>query len=98
MTNTNPAIKPLRRYHVLVVGGLSPDAKPKVTSEFEVHAAGCAHIARRVRDGAHGWDALGRSPENVVSAEVADFEACEQDWFADDFKILPCTKDAEVAR
>lgn len=90
-------VKPLRRFHVLVVGGLSSDAKPTVTSEFEVHSDGCAHLKRRGAQGAHGWRVVARSPEAVVEAEVRDFTANEQDWFAEDFKVLGCCDNAPVA-
>lgn len=77
----------MTKFEIAVNGG-------KADAEFHVHAAGCADVAKGVRSGkySHSYTSAGDSAQDVVADEVAEFKACEQDWFEDDFRILPCAK------
>jgi hypothetical protein len=55
---------------------------------FEVHAAGCRDIDRKHINGS--WDATAASADDLVAEEVAEFEAQDQGYTADDFRIFPC--------
>ncbi len=69
--------------------GMIRDAK----TEFEVHAAGCAHLAKGDRKNfADKTLVVAESAEALVAEEVAEFEANDQGWSADDFRVFPCAK------
>jgi hypothetical protein len=62
-------------------------------AEFEVHRTGCQDVARGVRSRkySHSYDAGEyASAADLVADEVAAFAYQEQDWTAEDFRVMAC--------
>ena len=65
-------------------------------NDFEVHSPKCGDLRRKHARGERinsTWRVQADTPEAAVASEVADFEAQDQDWPVESFKIFPCCVD-----
>ena len=84
----------MRKYTVATEGRATPNQ-----AMYEVHAAGCADIQRGMRSHKYGstHNTKAGTPEEVVAKWVAEFTESEMGWTEDDFRIMPCCKNAPDA-
>ena len=63
-------------------------------TEFEVHRHGCRDVKKlRARFmGVNVYTAEADTPEEAVKDEVEGYNDCQQDWYEEDFRIMPCCK------
>lgn len=74
------------QFEIAVTNGLN-------SHEFEVHAAGCPDVARKVGTVcSHVYSVEALNAAEAVDDEVADYEAQDQGFGHADFKVLPCAR------
>jgi hypothetical protein len=64
--------------------------------EFEVHADGCADVSRGLRSRKYNseYRAAAADAGTLITEEVADFQAQEQDYRPEDFRVMNCARHA----
>ena len=60
--------------------------------EFSVHIHGCRDVARTARYGGRFYTVTANTPEQAIADDVEGYKQCEQNWFEDNYRILPCCK------
>lgn len=62
--------------------------------EFQVHRGGCPDVSKAVKTNlSASWYAVDAdSAKDAVAQEVAEYQACEQDYGVRDFRIMLCAK------
>lgn len=88
---THTELAPLPKFIIL-----NPGMHRDRTAEFVVHAAGCRDL-KKIPGAAFEHPFPAESVEALIADEVAVFEAQDQGWTADDFRVMPCCKPKNTA-